>query len=164
MVLTRGSEESEDIVLVEKRLKELMYRYSIQFAKKKMNAVQEKREVITKLENLTELLKCLQENPGVFIMKLGADWCGPCKRIEGLVKSCMDQAPPNVQCAVIDVDESLEVYSFLKKKRIVNGIPAILCYEKGNLSYIPNDVVVGANSEELNIFFKECFDKANELL
>ena len=141
-----------------------MYRYSIQIAKKKMNAVQEKREVITKLENLTELLKCLQENPGVFIMKLGADWCGPCKRIEGLVKNCMDQAPPNVQCAVIDVDESLEVYSFLKKKRIVNGIPAILCYYEGNLNYIPDDAVLGADNNQVVAFFQRCYKESNNKL
>jgi thioredoxin-like negative regulator of GroEL len=139
------------------------YSYSIYFENKKMNAVQEKREVITKLDSLNDLLKCLQENPGIFIMKLGADWCGPCKRIEGLVKSCMDQAPPNVQCAVIDVDESLDVYSFLKKKRVVNGIPAILCYYKGNTSYIPDDAVLGANTEQIKAFFDRCIDKSKSI-
>ena len=126
-----------------------------------MNAVQEKREVITSLEKLTDMVQCLQENPGVFIMKLGAEWCGPCKRIEGLVKSCMDQAPEGVQCAIIDVDEALEIYSFLKKNRVVNGIPAILCYKKGNLNYIPDDVVIGSDQNQVVAFFQRCYASAS---
>lgn len=117
-----------------------------------------KREVITNLEKLPDLVKCLEENPGVFIMKLGAEWCGPCKRIDGLVKSCMDQAPANVQCAVVDVDEALEIYSFLKKNRVVNGIPALLGYYKGNLNYIPDEVVIGADQNQVVAFFQRCYN------
>jgi len=117
----------------------------------------QKREVITKLDKLTDLVKCLQENPGVFIIKLGAEWCGPCKRIEGLVTSCMDQAPPNAQCAIIDVDEAIEIYGFLKTKRVVNGIPAILCYRKGNLNYIPDDVVIGSDQKQVIAFFQRSY-------
>jgi thiol-disulfide isomerase/thioredoxin len=106
----------------------------------------------------------LKQNDGLVIVKFGAEWCGPCKRIEEQVYTAFQQMPPNVQPIIVDVDESFEIYAFLKSKKMVKSIPTILCYEKGNLSYIPNDVVVGANSEELNIFFKECFDKANELL
>jgi len=123
-----------------------------------------KREVITNLDKLSDFSKCLEENPGVFIMKLGAEWCGPCKRIEGLVKSCMDQAPANVQCAVIDVDDALEIYSFLKKNRVINGIPAILGYYKGNLNYIPNDVVIGADQNQVVAFFQRCYKESEKKL
>jgi len=122
-----------------------------------------KREVITNLEKLTDLVNILQNNPGVFIMKLGAEWCGPCKRIEGLVHSCMEQAPANVQCAIIDVDEAIEIYSFLKKNRVVNGIPAILGYYKGNLNYIPDEVVIGADNNQVITFFQKCYEKAGTI-
>jgi len=122
-----------------------------------MNSTKEKREVITSLENLSDMVQCLKDNPGVFIMKLGAEWCGPCKRIEALVKSCMDQAPEHAQCAIIDVDEALEVYSFLKKNRVINGIPAILCYRKGNLNYIPDDIVIGSDTNQVVAFFQRCY-------
>ena len=121
-----------------------------------------KLEIITSLEKLPDLLQALQNNPGVFIMKLGAEWCGPCKRIEGLVKWCMDQAPANVQCAVIDVDEAIEVYGFLKTKRVVTGIPAILGYYKGNLNYVPDDVVIGSDQKQLTEFFQRCYEKARQ--
>ncbi len=121
----------------------------------------QKLEMVTNLEKLTDLQKALQNNPGVFIMKLGAEWCGPCKRIEGLVKACMDQAPANVQCAVIDVDEAIEIYGFLKTKRVVNGIPAILGYYKGNLNYIPDEVVIGSDQNQVIAFFQKCYANAN---
>ena len=117
-----------------------------------MNAVQEK--VIT----LNDFATCLNENQSVFIMKLGAEWCGPCKKIEGLVKSCMDQAPSNVKCVVVDVDESLEIYSFLKKNRVISGIPAILGYYKGNVKHIPDDIVIGADHNQVIAFFQRCYN------
>jgi thiol-disulfide isomerase/thioredoxin len=124
----------------------------------------QKREIITKLDTLLEFQQILQNNDGVFIMKLGAEWCGPCKRIEGLVKSCMDQAPANVQCAVIDVDNSLEIYSFLKKNRVVNGIPAILAYYQGNTHYVPNDLVIGADNNQVVAFFQRSYKEAGKKL
>jgi len=126
-------------------------------------ALIQKREVMTSMEKLTDLQNALQNNPGVFIMKLGAEWCGPCKRIEGLVESCMEQAPVNVQCAVIDVDEAIEVYGFLKTKRVVNGIPAILGYYKGNLNYVPDEVVIGSDQKQVIAFFKRCYERSRTL-
>ena len=120
--------------------------------------------IISKLDKLTDMMKCLQDNPGIFIMKLGAEWCGPCKRIEGLVKSCMDQAPANVQCAIIDVDDSIEIYSFLKNRRTINGIPAILAYYKGNLNYIPDDMVIGSDQNQVIAFFQRCYKEAAQKL
>jgi len=122
------------------------------------------KEVITEVINMQSFSEILKQNDGLVIVKFGAEWCGPCKRIEEQVYTAFQQMPPNVQPIIVDVDESFEIYAFLKSKKMVKSIPTILCYEKGNLSYIPNDVVVGANTDEINIFFKECFDKAKDLL
>ena len=127
------------------------------------DVLRHKREVMTSMEKLIDLQQALQNNPGVFIMKLGAEWCGPCKRIEDLVKWCMDQAPENVQCAVIDVDEAIEVYGFLKTKRVVNGIPAILGYYKGNLNYVPDEVVIGSDQKQVTAFFQRCYERSRTL-
>ena len=72
--------------------------------------------------------------------------------------------PINVQPIIVDVDESFELYAFLKSKKMVRSIPTLLSYEKGNVSYVPNDVVVGSSVDEINIFFKGCFNKATEML
>jgi len=108
------------------------------------------REIITEIASLAEFKALLDQNPGVFIMKLGAEWCGPCKKIEPLVHELMAKVPTDkIQCAIIDVDESFELYAFLKTKKMVSGIPAILAYHAGNTHYIPDDVVIGADPDQI---------------
>lgn len=110
------------------------------------------KEILTTLDKKS-FAEILQQNTGRFIVKFGAEWCGPCKQIEGLVKEWMGKMPPQVKCAIIDVDDNFEIYAFLKSKRMVNGIPVILSYNSGNLTHIPNDVIVGADVTQINTFF-----------
>jgi hypothetical protein len=42
---------------------------------------------------------------------------------------------------------------------MVNGIPVILSYEKGNNNYIPNDIVVGSDVAKINEFFQRNLQK-----
>jgi hypothetical protein len=71
----------------------------------------------------------------------------------------MNMMPNNVQSIIVDVDECVDLYSFLKSKKMVNGIPVILVYYKGNLNYIPDDRVVGADSNQINILFNKVVDR-----
>jgi len=127
------------------------------------NQIIEPMEPLTIPENvITEMSKVsfsdlLKTNKGALIIKFGAEWCGPCKKIDPLVYDWMNKlsTQPNIQCAIIDIDESFEIYAFLKSKKMVNGIPVILCYKKGNLTWIPDKSIVGANETQINIFFQE---------
>ena len=120
--------------------------------------------IITDTISLQAFLDLLKTNQGIIILKFGAEWCGPCKKIEQQVYAGFNQMPMNVQPIIVDVDDSFELYAFLKSKKMVKSIPTLLCYEKGNVSYVPDDVVVGANVDEINTFFQECFNKAKDLL
>ena len=60
---------------------------------------------------------------------------------------------------VVDVDESFELYGFLKQKKMINGIPAILAYYTGNVTYIPDDSVVGADANQVRMFFERCYNQ-----
>lgn len=102
----------------------------------------------------------LANNQGALVIKFGADWCGPCKKIEQLVNKRMAEFPSTIQGAIIDIDENFEIYSFLKSKRQVNGVPVLLCYKKGNFNYIPDHVVVGADENQINLFFDRCMSYA----
>jgi thioredoxin 1 len=102
-----------------------------------------------------EFAKQLQENQGLFIIKFGAEWCGPCKRVDPLIYAYFAEIQrPQIQCAIIDIDESFEVYAFLKSKKMVKGIPAILVYKKGTLTYVPDDIVIGADVGEIDALFQ----------
>ena len=107
---------------------------------------------------LTEMSKeqfsqALMNNQGAFVVKFGAEWCGPCKKIEPLVNSWMSRFPPSIQGAIIDIDDHFEIYAILKSKKQVNGVPAILCYKKGNFTVIPDHIVVGTDENQINTFF-----------
>ena len=117
--------------------------------------------VITHYENRKEFFDSLETNPGVIIVKFGADWCGPCKIIEKDIHHYFETMPDTIQCANIDVDKSFDLYAFMKSKKIVKGIPTIICYYKGNTHYIPDDVVVGTDLIELHTFFNQCLNQVD---
>ena len=122
-----------------------------------------RKPLLVKIDNKTHFSNLLEKNEGLIIIKFGADWCGPCKMIEDLVHTWIDKMPENVQSIILDVDECFEIYAFLKSKKMVNGIPAILAYEKGNTNYIPDDAIIGADNNKINEFFERCIKRAGEL-
>jgi thioredoxin-like negative regulator of GroEL len=114
------------------------------------------KQVISEIADRQAFMILLQHNPGIIVIKLGAEWCGPCKTIKHAVNGFFASSPPEVVCADIDVDKSFDFYSFLKSKKMVNGIPALLCYKKGNSTYIPDDIITGSDPQQLHQFFIRC--------
>jgi thioredoxin 1 len=112
--------------------------------------------VITQFKSRNDFLRLLENNPGLIIIKLGATWCGPCKRIKPVLDGFFACSPDNVLCCDIDVDECADLYSYFKSKKMVNGIPVILLYKRGNTSYIPDDSITGSDPVQLDRFFKRC--------
>jgi thioredoxin 1 len=68
------------------------------------------KPIITEL-NVTELEK-LQATMGnsILIIKFGAEWCGPCKKIAPTYKKFISKSANNIICADIDVDDSIDLY------------------------------------------------------
>ena len=114
------------------------------------------KTIITHFETRKDFLSLLEKNLGLIIIKFGAEWCGPCKKIKPIVDAFFASSPDNVICCEIDVDESFDVYAFLKSKKMINGIPVMLCYKKGNTNFFPDDSVTGINPAELDAFFRRC--------
>jgi len=91
------------------------------------------------------------------ILKLTANWCRPCKTIKDLAAAQVaNLSEYAIECYEIDVDESLDFYAFLKQKKMVNGIPVFLFYKCGNMEFIPDDSVTGANPPDILAFFARC--------
>ena len=124
-----------------------------------MEEISMPENVITEMSK-TGFQDALMSNPGALIIKFGAEWCGPCKRIDPLVYHWMSKFPPTIQGAIIDIDDNFELYAFLKSKKQANGVPVILCYKKGNHTWVPDDVIVGADAASVNRFFEKCMTYA----
>jgi thioredoxin 1 len=111
-------------------------------------------KIITSLERI-EFLELFNNKKGGIIIKFGAEWCGPCKKIEPLVHNLMEEMPDTITCVTIDIDNNFELYALFKSKRLINGVPAIFGFRKENVSGIPDDVVVGADENQIRILFQK---------
>ena len=116
------------------------------------------REVKTSIPDRKQLSEFLSNNPGIIFIKFGAEWCAPCKKIENFIDEKFNSFDNHIQCAIIDIDECFDVYAYLKSKKIVSSIPSIVCYLKGNVSYVPDEVVCNSDTTEIEDFIQRCFD------
>lgn len=113
------------------------------------------KTIITELDR-NQFMDLLKVNPGLIIIKFTATWCGPCKKIGPFVEDQFSKTPENVLCANIDIDDNFDIYAFMKTKKMVKGIPAILAYKKGNTNFAPDFSISGSDQEKVIEFFKEC--------
>lgn len=96
----------------------------------------------------------------VIILKYTANWCGPCKRIKGLVESHYNSLPDNVVVFELDIDDqqNIPLYSFLKSRRQLRGIPGLLsyyCNKDRPFWFVPDNCVNSANVNAINDFFNK---------
>ena len=125
------------------------------------------KSIITSLtpEELSTLQRSLRDR--LIVVKFGAEWCGPCKKIKPLWNEWISIAPSNIVIVDIDIDENLELYVQLKAKKMVKGVPTILAFYgdvKRDQWYIPDDSVSGGNEGDVKNFMNRCFMKAKTLV
>ena len=115
----------------------------------------EQRDIIIEL-NRKQFQELLRVNPGYVIIKFTATWCKPCKKIKPLVEQWFASLPKEFQCVELDVDDNDDMYAYMRAQRMVNGIPVLLGYKKGNYTIAPNYSVTGSNVAEVKRFFENC--------
>ena len=99
----------------------------------------------------------LKLNPGVFIFKFGAEWCGPCKAIKKYIDNVSLVLPENTMYIYnVDVDECFDLFAYLKQKKMITGIPTLLAYKTGNTYFAPDASISGTNEADLTHFFNTC--------
>lgn len=103
-----------------------------------------KKNVETTSDKNTDVLNGLKHK-GVLLF-FNAAWCKPCAKIKRLVaekKGIIDNH--NINLLYINIDTSkdqyqndAEFYSFLKRKRIIKGVPSLLLYLPDNKTIYPD--------------------------
>lgn len=91
----------------------------------------------------------------IIVMKFGAEWCKPCKMSKPLIYQHVDRMPQNVEFFDIDVDESFDLYAWMKSRRQVNGIPVLLAYYPGSTGLGANYSITGGDPAGIQGFFDE---------
>ena len=89
------------------------------------------------------------------ILRFTADWCGPCKKIEPIVNEFKDRFNDNTTLITIDIDETIDIYQYMKRYKCLNGIPAILVFNGGKRDnwYIADNCVLGSKTDEVKQLF-----------
>lgn len=114
--------------------------------------------------NRNSFMEELHNNPGTLVFKFGAEWCAPCNKIKDFVGTLVEESlktrpDGSLVFYEVDVDECIDVYGFLKSKKMIRGIPAIMLYDKGNESYIPDSSVSGSDNNDILTFFRTINNK-----
>lgn len=115
--------------------------------------------VVKEIKDRDEFQQILDTNQGIIILKFGADWCGPCKSIGPLVHELVEKLPSPITVYDLDVDDNFEIYAYLKSKKMVSGIPAMLAYYRENKTFASDDSISGSNKDECKQFFMRCLAK-----
>ena len=113
-------------------------------------------EVLTE----TKLYQLQQALPlkHILILKFTAEWCAPCQAIKPLCEEYIKKFPPSIFFFEVDIEESIELYTKLKKHKMLNGIPAIMVFYPGERDkwYIPDDTVLGGDKKLVKELFERC--------
>ena len=73
---------------------------------------------VTEKGDITEVIDLktiLANNQSIVLIKFSAEWCGPCKKIAPTVDHWKNALPETVEFYEIDIDESINLFSYLSK-------------------------------------------------
>jgi thioredoxin 1 len=80
------------------------------------------------------------------IVKIGATWCGPCKRCSPTVNKLFEALPDNVSMVLIDADECSDVKNYLK----IKIVPTLIFFRNGERQ----EIYQTSNENEILNFFE----------
>ena len=83
----------------------------------------------------------------VTVIKAGAEWCGPCKRILPEVEKIVENLSDNIQVIYLDVDASDEVAGHLR----ITKLPTFISYVGKNKM----DILVSSDINAIKKFFQK---------
>ena len=101
--------------------------------------------------NRQAFYKELDQNESVLIVFVTGSNCAPCERAKPLVQKKMEEV--TYRLIHIDRDRDADIYSALRTKKQIKGVPTLLAYQAGNSTLIADFSISGANPSAIEEFF-----------
>ena len=79
---------------------------------------------VKQIKSLEEFLDFTGNSSSLNVLKLGAQWCGPCRTLESTLRGLTNEEVEGVMLAEVDVDE--EWFEDEADKLRIRGIPVII--------------------------------------
>lgn len=71
----------------------------------------------------------LAQSTGIYAVRFGAKWCGPCKAMSSVFAATADEMQGTARFAEVDIDQSPQ----LTDRYGLRSIPAVLLFEGGEV-------------------------------
>jgi thioredoxin-like negative regulator of GroEL len=91
--------------------------------------------------------KTYVKNNKIVIVKIGATWCGPCKRCAPTVFLLFNKMPEKVKMVLVDADSGSDVKNHLK----IKVVPTLMAFINGD----PCEIYQTSNDNEIKNFFNK---------
>ena len=75
-----------------------------------------------------EVLNVARANKKGVIVKFGASWCGPCRKMKPTWEAALPSLSDNWLIGDIDIDQSPDLYGKMKRFKMIRGVPTIMIW------------------------------------
>lgn len=96
------------------------------------------------------------------IIKFGADWCGPCKRIQPYCHEVFKSLNQKIICFDLNIEDedNIELYMAYKQKKMITTIPVLFAYvsnptRDNNHWWAPDFSVNSSQQHDVEQFFQK---------
>jgi thiol-disulfide isomerase/thioredoxin len=103
--------------------------------------------------NRQDFYKELDQNNSILIVFVTGSDCVPCERAKPIVYEKMKTV--SYKCIHLDRDRDADIYSALRTKKQIKGVPTLLAYQAGNYTINADLSVSGSNPSAIEEFFEQ---------